>query len=791
MKLPLFPRSRSARLSHPVVLAAGLLSLTLAPCLWADTYSFDSDTLEVNGGGNKVEGQNYSTRTEPDGAVLFRLNASVAFQADDRLIFTGSKPVRFRVLGDLVIPEGMTVSAAPGGAGGGKGGSGANTRGLGGDRGLPQGIDESTYTSRGGNGGLGGSPGFTTTGNDGGNGYTGKAGRDGGAGTPGGIGQPGAAGFGNPGSGGVNPGPAGNPGRGGSGGEFTVNSGTGGNGDGRNGVSVAETGKNGQAGRPGSRGNDGGTGAPGGGGLQFSPVALAAGGGGSSGGGGAGAGGGGAGAAGGGGGGGGGGEGSFFYGGSQGGPGGYGGSGGFGGKGNPGADGAAGGAGGGAFEIGATGSVTIGGILSATGGVGGDGFPPLPVVDSRPSAPGTGDAQRSHPPQNGYPGSTGDADPGAKGGDGGTGGVGGSGGLGGIAGNGGGGAGGTIHIRGKSVNLLPSAQVLVSGGNGGGSGAAAGAKGQDGRYRVLPVDAYRENFDRIEWDVFETTLYKTELRDGSVIRSDTGAEGLAYRSENADDHVLQLTQDGTLWTRAAFELPELNSAAQGFTATFQYRMAASSTAADGFGFYLKPYSAPVDTAARNPVGGYASGLGVEFNTFSSKKHDIRVNGTVLPLPGTVPAPLVDGNWHSVSIVYDKSASGSPGKLTLSVDGVKIVDALSVNYAPADSDRFVFTARTGGFAETVQLDNIVVIPAVPTVPAATPLQLTLQHTGWDAQGNHLVRLTWNPEPGGHYKFQYSYDLVSPWTDYIEFDYPTAVLDDYDPNGRVFYRLLKTN
>lgn len=181
---------------------------------------------------------------------------------------------------------------------------------------------------------------------------------------------------------------------------------------------------------------------------------------------------------------------------ASGGAGGAGGQGGFGGAGGNGGAGGAGGSGGGAFEISATGSIVVGGMLTARGGAGEGGFggqAGQPGTDGMPGYPGyVVDRQGKA----GSPGVTNGPAVGGRGGRGGNGGPGGRG-LDGTAGNGGGGgSGGTIILRAGSVsftgNPSASAHLHVKGGVRGADyiqNLSSLSYGADGASFIIPTPA--------------------------------------------------------------------------------------------------------------------------------------------------------------------------------------------------------------------------------------------------------------------------------------------------------------
>lgn len=451
-----------------------LLASALGGSLHGQLYFFDADDGRVENidGSTRatVEGVAPSSASFRNDATEFIFPSDLIFESTDEIFFRGTRPVRIIVQGDITIPSGMRVQAEPGTAGGGAGGSSSGTGGNGGSDFGNGAIGRGGTGGSGGAGGAGGSPPF-------GGGTEGTAGNPGGAGRQGGFSDTGfsrggASGFAAAGSGGA-PAPASSAVEasgvaGGAGGGLANFFGGGGLAGSGNGLSAGGS-------NNGANGPTGVFGAPGNRGRYLNPnEVLVGGGGGSSGAGGSGGGGGGGGSGGSGGGGGGGETAGLFAGGESGGRGGNGGTGGRGLSGGRGGNGGSGGSGGGAFEIRATGTLTIGGFVSAIGGdglEGNDGQSGEVNNAARTGSSGTAGVTRED---------------GGNGGSGSRGGFGGFGGVGGDGGPGAGGAGGTIILRGEQVLFTGSGQSSQTNVSGGAPGPGGnGQSGQAGRVFVL------------------------------------------------------------------------------------------------------------------------------------------------------------------------------------------------------------------------------------------------------------------------------------------------------------------
>lgn len=219
-------------------------------------------------------------------------------------------------------------------------------------------------------------------------------------------------------------------------------------------------------------------------------------------------------------------------------------------------------------------------------------------------------------------------------------------------------------------------------------------------YTPTFAERYQQDFDAL--------AIAAAVPDGSSLTSDTG---VARVIQDPDGRTyLRLTDANVGGTRSQLVMQQLNPTTYGFRASFDYAITkpASGPLADGFGFYLKPADEPVDTA-NNQIGGYARGLGVEFVTFNAPGHYIRVNNAVLPTDFPV-SPASDGLWHKVVILYRTAPEqDGNGTLTVTVDGAAILSEVPLKYTPTFSDVFAFVARTGGFAQTTDLDNILITP----------------------------------------------------------------------------------
>lgn len=175
----------------------------------------------------------------------------------------------------------------------------------------------------------------------------------------------------------------------------------------------------------------------------------------------------------------------------------------------------------------------------------------------------------------------------------------------------------------------------------------------------------------------------------------------------------------SLYLRTGMTLPPMGMH-EGLDLTFRYRVASAGTAADGFavgyGQSMGLFAAPASS-----VADYANGLSLEFNTFASKGFHVRVNNALVP-GGSVPfTTIADGAWHVATVRWVPSDG-----LSLSVDGTPYFTNLATpGFAPIRTSLLSFTSATGGFSQSVQLDDIVVAQAATTaVEGDAPLAFAL-------------------------------------------------------------------
>lgn len=184
-----------------------------------------------------------------------------------------------------------------------------------------------------------------------------------------------------------------------------------------------------------------------------------------------------------------------------------------------------------------------------------------------------------------------------------------------------------------------------------------------------------------------------DLGDGSIM---TDVWQSANPTVQVQSQALRLTPD-ELGQFGAFTVPKLNLEG-GFQASFRFNISAASTPADGLVFN---FGDPIPSSSASTLGGFNSGLAIEFNTFNQSGYVVRVNGTALSNGYVSNFNLVDAAWHDVTVRWQAS-----GLLTLTVDGTIIFDSLATTGLTATADDMVaFSAKTIGLSELVLIDDV--------------------------------------------------------------------------------------
>lgn len=216
-----------------------------------------------------------------------------------------------------------------------------------------------------------------------------------------------------------------------------------------------------------------------------------------------------------------------------------------------------------------------------------------------------------------------------------------------------------------------------------------------------------------------------DLGDGSIM---TDVWQSATPTVQVQEQALRLTPD-ELWHFGAFTVPKLNLNT-GFQASFRYKISAASTPADGLVFN---FGDPIPNGNSNTLGGFDSGLAIEFNTFNQQGYVVRVDGIEVANGFVSNLNFVDNTWHDVVVKWE-----SANLLTLTVDGATVFNRLPTTGLTAAADDMVaFSAKTGGFSELVLIDDVNVGAITATTTNVAPLVNVTSSTLTVADSNSLA------------------------------------------------------
>lgn len=205
---------------------------------------------------------------------------------------------------------------------------------------------------------------------------------------------------------------------------------------------------------------------------------------------------------------------------------------------------------------------------------------------------------------------------------------------------------------------------------------------------------------------FEVPDGTSTLPDGSGIVTDNPAAGII-------DGVLQMTLDGVNMTDSAFVSPELGPGlANGFEIELDFLFDNDPNTgipypADGFSVTLGPLPGPDDPYYPALVGedGLHTGISFGLETWpGSGTYRFLLAGFQRGILS--PGPPVDGRWHRLTVLWSPTPTG--GETSLLVDGEVVFGAIATSgFRPQASDRLVLAARTGGFDQTLLVDDVAV------------------------------------------------------------------------------------
>jgi hypothetical protein len=190
--------------------------------------------------------------------------------------------------------------------------------------------------------------------------------------------------------------------------------------------------------------------------------------------------------------------------------------------------------------------------------------------------------------------------------------------------------------------------------------------------------------------------------------------GNAAQVVDATYKELRLTDKTIGFTHSAFRLSDLdpNKAVYAFSAKWNAQINGDfpNSAADGFSFNFGQLSSlNLTNNSYFPESGYGTGLSFNVQTYAGNNPGfyIRVNGITYVSQANNPATQWGVN-SSARHYFEVDWHYTNG-MTVRVNGQTIFSNVPTHgFVPRAGDCFVWAARTGGLAETVQLDNIVVV-----------------------------------------------------------------------------------
>lgn len=225
------------------------------------------------------------------------------------------------------------------------------------------------------------------------------------------------------------------------------------------------------------------------------------------------------------------------------------------------------------------------------------------------------------------------------------------------------------------------------------------------------------------------------------------------------------SRSGSAWFR------KRQNVGAGFETTFAMQISRtdSGTGADGLGFVVQNAPAGSDLQILNVHDMRATdALVVVFDTYSSGGAGLRIGGdgqeigyvNLAEVPGLtlrggtrIQDPTGQGAPYQVRISY------VPGNLTVSVDGIVVLENLSVDLADlgavdGDGNAYVgFSAATGGLNEAHDITSWTLTPGAPVVS-----ELELISSAFNLSANQAT-LVWRSAVGKTYQITTSENLVN--------------------------------
>jgi hypothetical protein len=242
----------------------------------------------------------------------------------------------------------------------------------------------------------------------------------------------------------------------------------------------------------------------------------------------------------------------------------------------------------------------------------------------------------------------------------------------------------------------------------------------DVEVRATPVAHVSRYFQ----DFSAFSVGTTNFGDGSTLFSDhLGSVGAVQDGLYKE---LGLTASGTINTRSAFELPNLDPGTPIYAFSVKWNEEVNGNfpnAADGFSFNFGQLSSlNLAGSGYSQESGYGTGIcfGVQTYPANNPGFYLRVNGVKYASVTNDPTTQW-GTSNTTRHFFEVDWNYTNG-VTARMDGQIIFANVSTfGFSPGTGDRFVWAARCGSQTEEVRLDNIAVVTGgnLVQVPASSP------------------------------------------------------------------------
>ena len=226
----------------------------------------------------------------------------------------------------------------------------------------------------------------------------------------------------------------------------------------------------------------------------------------------------------------------------------------------------------------------------------------------------------------------------------------------------------------------------------------------------------------------------TDLGDGTTIGSSDGVFGNATNTNQVLNNALRMTAASQNNTRSSFRIPALPNSSLGWTATFDFVIAdavGGNPPADGFTFNYGDIPAlSTNDDANTGHGAAEAGMGgnvISFQVDTWRHGDagnspgvgILLNGALLP-GGRVDGTVVPANGSvsgSAMITFINSRANGL-RASFSTTGLATnaeFSELPLTFHGNDAYSWAFSARTGGAAQDLTIDNLCIVTAYSLSP----------------------------------------------------------------------------